>query len=293
LGANLTSQGKGKILILGGSGRIGSMMRESWDIKSPTNVIWQHRKVFEYQEHRPLHSVVSFDPISYSSSIVNKLGKVDTVVCLAGVSSGTQSELCLNTQLAEASLSLAEDLGANRLFYGSSAAVYGYGEALNEFDTLYPVSDYGQSKIDAEKFLNESKSHVSIISMRMANALFADSITGQLRLPPQDNAINLDFFPDGKSLLRSYIDPLSLGHILDMLSVIPIPAFSVLNIASVEAIKADYLLNELRVPWVANHRSHWDGQKITVSTKLLKEMISSYNLPNLWAKSIADWSKIN
>ena len=96
--------------------------------------------------------MVSFDPISYSSSIVNKLGKVDTVVCLAGVSSGTQSELCLNTQLAEASLSLAEDLGAKRLFYGSSAAVYGYGEALNEFDTLYPVSDYGQSKIDAEMF---------------------------------------------------------------------------------------------------------------------------------------------
>ena len=269
------------------------MMRDSWDIKSPTNIIWQNRKVFEHQEDRPLHSLISFDPISYSSSILNKLGKVDTVVCLAGVSSGTQSELSLNTQLAEASLSLAEDLGANRLFYGSSAAVYGYGEALNECDSLHPVSDYGQSKIDAEKFLSKSKSRVSIISMRMANALFADSITGQLRLPPQDNSINLDFFPDGKSLLRSYIDPSSLGHILDMLSVIPIPAFSVLNIASVETIQADYLLNELRVPWVAKRRPHWDGQKITVSTKLLKEMLSNYNLHNLWAKSIADWSKIN
>ena len=288
----ISSQGTGRILVLGGSGRIGSMTREGWDIKSPTNVIWQSRKVFEHKEDRPLHKLISFDPISYSSSILNKLGKVDTVVCLAGVSSGTQSELSLNTQLAEASLSLAEDLGANRLFYGSSAAVYGYGEALNEFDTLNPVSDYGQSKIDAEKFLSESNSHVSIISMRMANALFADSITGRLRLPPQDNVINLDFFPDGKSLLRSYIDPLSLGHILDMLSVIPIPAFSVLNIASVEAIKADYLLNELRVPWVANHRPFWSGQKITISTKLLREMLSNNNLSHLWAKSIADWSKI-
>lgn len=288
----MTSQGKGKILVLGGSGRIGSMMRESWDLKSPTNVIWQYRKVFEYQEHRPLHSVVSFDPISYSSSIVNKLGKVDTVVCLAGVSSGTKSELSLNTQLAKASLSLAEDLGANRLFYGSSAAVYGYGEALSECDTPQPVSDYGQSKIDAEKFLSESKSRVSIISMRMANALFADSITGQLRLPPQDNAIHLDFFPDGKSLLRSYIDPRSLGHIFDMLSVKPIPAYSVLNIASVEAIQTDHLLNELRVPWVANHRPYWGGQKITISTKLLKEMLISSNLPHLWAKFIANWSKL-
>ena len=287
------SQGKGKILVLGGSGRIASMMRESWDFKSSLGVIWQYRKGLDHRQLKPHDSVISFDPLCYTSSIVNKLGKIDTVICLAGISSGTQAELSLNARLAEASLSLAEDLGANRLFYCSSAAVYGQGEALSERDAPSPISDYGQSKLDAEIFLRGSKSQVSIISMRMANALFADSITGQLRLPPQDNSINLDFFPDGKSLRRSYIDSRSLGHIIDLLSVMPMPAFSVLNIASVEAIQMNDLLNELRVPWLTNHRSYWGGQNITLSTKLLRGMLSNSNMHYLWTRSIADWSDIN
>ena len=149
------------------------------------------------------------------------------------------------------------------------------------------------AQLDAERVLSGSKSRVSIISMRMANALFADSITGQLRLPAQDNSINLDFFPDGKSLRRSYIDSCSLGHIIDLLSVTPMPAFSALNIASVEAIQMNDLLNELRVPWVANHRSYWSGQNITLSTKLLRGMLSNSNLHSCWAKSLSDWSDVN
>ena len=287
------SQGKGKILVLGGSGRIASMMRESWNFKSSVGVIWQYRKGFDHRQLRTHDSAIFFEPTSYTSSIVSKLGKIDTVICLAGVSSGTQAELSLNAHLAEVSLGLSEDLGANRLFYCSSAAVYGQGENLTERNAPSPTTDYGQSKLDAERVLSGSKSRVSIISMRMANALFADSITGQLPLPAQDNSINLDFFPDGKSLRRSYIDSFSLGHIIDLLSVIPMPGFSVLNIASVEVIQINDLLNKLRVPWVANHRSHWSGQNITLSTKLLRGMLSNSNLHSSWAKSLSNWIDIN
>jgi nucleoside-diphosphate-sugar epimerase len=269
------------------------MMRESWDFQTSMGVVWQYRKGLDNRQLRAHESAISFEPISYTSSIVRTLGKIDAVICLAGVSSGTQAELSLNVQLAEASLGLAEDLGASRLFYCSSAAVYGRGENLTERNAPGPTTDYGQSKLDAERVLSGSKSRVSIISMRMANALFADSITGQLRLPSKDNSINLDFFPDGKSLRRSYIDACSLGHIIDSLSVIRMPKFSVLNIASVEAIQMNDLLNKLGVPWVANQRSYWSGQNITLSTKLLRGMLSNSNLHFCWAKSISDWGDIS
>ena len=290
---NMIDQIKQRFLILGGSSRIASMMIKSWDIKSSIEVISQYRQtISDIKTHLPFHRQISFDPLNYNSSIVKKLSKIDTVICLAGISSGTKSELFLNTQLAEASLKLSEDIGAKRLFYASSAAIYGYGNSLTEQDTTNPVSNYGQSKLEAERFLEESNSCVSIISMRMGNALFADSITGQLTPPPFENLINLDFFPDGRTLCRSYIDPISLSRIINSLSDLSLKGFNILNIASIEEIEADQLLNKLKVPWIKNNRAKWDGQKITISTRLLHELLINSNLSNCWTKSLYDWSNI-
>ena len=199
---NMIDEIKQRFLIVGGSSRIASMMLKSWDIKSSIEIISQYRPTTkDVNTHIPFHRQIFFDPLNYNSSIVKRLSKIDTVICLAGISYGTKSELSLNTQLAKASLRLSEDIGAKRLFYASSAAVYGYGNSLTEQDVTNPVSNYGHSKLDAERFLEESNSCISIISMRMGNALFADSITGQLKQPPLENLITLDFFPDGRSRL--------------------------------------------------------------------------------------------
>ena len=285
----ISRQDKGKILVLGGSSRIGSLMRESWKLKSTKDVIWHYRNKSAHKRDIFLKNEIYFDLDNYSSAVVNELGNIDTVLCLAGISSGTQSELHLNTELAEAGLKLSEDLNAKRFYYASSIAVYGYGEKLTELDSPKPVSEYGQSKLDAEIFLKQSESQVSVISLRMANALFADSITRQLVLPSQDNLINLDFFPNGKTLCRSYIDSNSLCNILDLLSKVDFPSFSVLNIASIEAMYADHLLKKLKVPWLKNYRSNWEGQKITLSTELLQEVVKGSSFRDLWSKSISSW----
>lgn len=290
---NMIDEIKQRFLIVGGSSRIASMMLKSWDIKSSIEIISQYRPTTkDVNTHIPFHRQIFFDPLNYNSSIVKRLSKIDTVICLAGISYGTKSELSLNTQLAKASLRLSEDIGAKRLFYASSAAVYGYGNSLTEQDVTNPVSNYGHSKLDAERFLEESNSCISIISMRMGNALFADSITGQLKQPPLENLITLDFFPDGRSLSRSYIDSISLSHIINSLSDLSLKGFNILNIASVEQIEADQLLNKLKVPWIKNNRSKWDGQKITISTRLLQELLIKSNLSNYWTKSLYDWSNI-
>ena len=282
-----------KVLIIGSSGRIASMMRCNWDLGLSIEVIWHYRKKEDVQYNLiPNQSEIFFDPMDYDASVVHKLEGVDTVVCLAGISFGTQSELFLNTQLAEASLKLSEDIGAKQLFYASSAAVYGYGNSLTEQDAANPVSDYGQSKLDAERFLEKSNSDVSIISMRMGNALFADSITGQLKPPPLENLIYLDFFPNGRSLCRSYIDSISLSRIINSLSDSTLNGFNILNVASIEEIEADQLLNKLKVPWIKNNRAKWDGQKITISTMLLQELLIKSNLSKDWTKSLHDWSNI-
>ena len=282
-----------KILVLGGSSRIASMIRKSWSPKPMTDVIWQYREKSNQNRNNFLQNEIYFNLMSYPADLSKSTGNIHTVICLAGVSSGTKSELAMNRKLAEAGLNIAEHLGARQFFYASSIAVYGYGQSLMESDVPRPSSHYGQSKLDAENFLREANSFVSIVSMRMANFLFADSITRQLVSPPQNNLINLDFFPNGQSLCRSYIDPCSLTHIFDILVKTKISNYSVINIASAETIKVDSLLNKLSVPWIKNNCSNWDGQKITIDTSLLKEIVGNSNLKNLWNKSISEWKDIN
>ena len=113
----ISRQDKGKILVLGGSSRIGSLMRESWKLKSTKDVIWQYRNKSAQKRDISLNNEISFDLDNYPSAVVNELGNIDTVLCLAGISSGTQSELNLNTELAEAGLKLSEDLNAKRFYY--------------------------------------------------------------------------------------------------------------------------------------------------------------------------------
>ena len=79
---------------------------------------------------------------------------------------------------------------------------------------------------------------------------------------------------------------------LNSLSYSSLNGFNILNVASIEEIEADQLLNKLKVPWIKNNRAKWDGQKITISTRLLQDLLIKSNLSNSWTKSLYDWSDI-
>ena len=280
----------GNILILGGSSKLASLLRANWKTTAFDNAIWQFRKPVNYRRVALGHELLVFDPLAYGSAAIGLLQGVQTVLCFAGETGGSVSDLSINKVIAEASLKLAEDIGAKRLFYISSAAVYGDGQMLTEFDEPNPCNDYGESKLQAEALLSGSDSAVSVTILRLGNVLFGDSITCQLRPGSGLNSVNLDFFPNGKSLTRSYIDSVSLLKVIEKLARND-THYRLLNVASVESVEVESLLTKLGVQITRKDRTYWSSQNITMSTNLLRQFVGADELAECWRRSQVKWSE--
>lgn len=197
---------QGRILILGASGRLGTMLRHYW--KPELQPYWQFRRDLNIPD-----SLV-FDP----STDQPELDGVDVIVGLSGVIKGSSDALQVNSDLAVAAVRLGASLGAKRVFLSSSAAVYGQGGAnLSENGPVRPSSPYGLAKIAMEEqaILEAKTLGVPATVLRIGNVAGADTLLGLRR----SRSVRLDQFADGQGPRRSYIGPRSFADVMTKLIV--------------------------------------------------------------------------
>ena len=194
-----------RVLVLGASGRLGRMLQRQWR-DAWLQPLWQTRRDAGIAEAQV------FDPLGDPAQIARRLGPVDVVIGLAGVTPG-RGDLALNTDLARAACAIGAATGARRVFASSSAAVYGRPESpVAEDAALRPETPYGHAKAEMEATLR-CAAPCPVTVLRIGNVAGADALLDQ-----PGAARCLDRFADGQGPRRAYIGPRAFADVLASLA---------------------------------------------------------------------------
>lgn len=201
------------MLILGASGRVGRLLGAWWRGNPPPG------GAIVLQARAPAPGCV----VWRAGMDEAVLGRPDSVVVLWGVTSGDETALAMNTDLALEGVRLAGRLGASRVLVASSAAVYAPGDGLDEAAPLDPPTPYGRAKLAMERALLADTAGTQdipprICLLRLANVVGADSLFASLAA---GRDIGLDRFASGCGPVRSYLAPGDLARVLETLSACP------------------------------------------------------------------------
>ncbi|MBZ4022581.1 hypothetical protein CKO11_08940 [Rhodobacter sp. TJ_12] len=241
--------GVARLLIVGGSGRLGSMMRRAWPLAGAGVVpIWQARRQSDFAGLGGPDVV--FDPLAAPEAFQAAAQGADAVLMLAAPMPGGAADWAQGTDLALAAVAAA---AGRPVFVASSAAVYGAptGPApFGEDDPPVPVSDYGRAKAAMEAALAD---HPGVTVLRIGNVAGADALLG---FAPEGVPRRLHILSDGIGPRRSYIGPQALVRALARgvrLSVFAeqakLPAR--LNLALPGVVPMEALLRAAGADWVA------------------------------------------
>lgn len=211
-----------RILVLGGTGRLGTLLRRAWsasagsgrglqppDDRAPPSLIWQCRRLAAGRTGDPL-----FDPLADRDAFRDAARGMDAILTLAGVVAGDGAALAANAALALASLEAARAAGVGQVFAISSAAVYGrVAGAAHETSVPRPLSDYGRAKLAMETAAADWVARTgagapSVTCLRIGNVAGADQLLGATR---DAGSRPLDLLADGRGPARSYIGPQALA----------------------------------------------------------------------------------
>lgn len=205
----------GLILVLGASGKLGRILHRRW--RGRDDVLWQARK--------PGPGV---DVVWHTGTAWPGRRSVRAIVALWGVVPGCGA-LSDNTALALAAMTLARDLGAERVLHCSSAAVYAPGRLPRREEEADPSSDYGRAKLAMERAVASWPAPPASCCLRIGNVAGADSLFAALDRP---GPVTLDRFPGGHGPLRSYLGHAALARTLESLLELPVAHLPpVLNLA--------------------------------------------------------------
>lgn len=224
-----------KTLVLGATGRIGMILRKSWDQQA---ICWQTRRP------RAGAGWVVLDPLDESGSLALAADGCAAILCLAGVVPGKAGRMADNVALAEAALRAAAP--GTRVLLASSAAVYGATPGLlREASAPAPLSEYGRAKLAMERRGAElgAARGVAVTSLRIGNVAGLDAILGGWK-----PGFRLDRFADGRTPRRSYIGVATLARVLRDLILAPdLPGL--LNVAAPGALEMGALLKAADLDW--------------------------------------------
>ena len=236
----------GPLVVLGAGGRLGQLLARAW----PDGVTPYRRADLDILD---------------SSRLAAGLRGARAVVCLAGVTPGSDRPMSLNTTLAQLTLDAAASAGCGPVFLMSSAAVYGRQSGLlSETTRPAPLSRYGEAKLHMEQMAT-AHSHPNTV-LRLGNVAGADVILGGWR-----PGFALDVLPDGTTPRRSYIGPRSLARVLTTLSTIN-DAPPLLNIAAPGALAMSDLLDAAGLAWTPRTPDGEVIAKVTLDTRLLSTL---------------------
>lgn len=241
----MASGAAGKVLAVGATGRLGTLLRHAWGRAGQGGILWQSR--------RPTGAGPVFDPLAEPEAYARAAAGATAILSLAGRPGGGAADLAAHAPLALAALRAARQAGVPHVFLASSAAVYGGAEDAREADPVAPVSDYGRAKAAMEaaalRWVAGHPGGPDVTCLRIANVAGADALLGAAVGPgPQ----RLDIFADGRGPRRSYIGPAALAGLLACL-VARVRAGQgvpqLLNVALDGAVAMEALLDADGRPW--------------------------------------------
>ena len=168
---------KGKILITGGAGFIGSvissyLLDNGYELAVVDDLSTGHKEVVD--KRATFHQGSILD----KSFLIKALDGIDTVIHCAAKSLVDESmqnpELYdeINHQGTKVLLDVMEQLGVSKIIFSSTAAVYGdtKTQPISEGSLLTAVNPYGQSKIKCEEEISKRvTSGVAAITFRYFN----------------------------------------------------------------------------------------------------------------------------
>lgn len=246
-GRIMAGDGGGKVLVVGGTGRLGTLLRLAWARQGQRGFVWQRRRG-EGQGPR-------FDPLADPAAYAGAATGAVAVLNLAGRVGDTAEDDAGHAALALAALGAARSAGVAHVFLASSAAVYGRAALARETDAPAPLTGYGRAKAAMEAAVlgraAADPGGPGVTCLRIANVAGADALLGAAPGPgPQ----RLDIFPDGSGPRRSYLGPMALAAILTRLFAEvrqgrPLP--DVLNVALDGAVAMEALLDADGRSWAA------------------------------------------
>lgn len=173
------------------------------------------------------------------------------ILHLAGVTRPGDTPFAANLDLARHLVAAASRIGAARVLFASTVAVYRPGpEPMDEATPPDPQSDYGRSKLAAEEILARGLAPLGIrlTVLRIANVAGADALLGGASARPGQTVV-LDPVPGQPAgPERSYVGPLTLARVLAALAArADLPP--VLNLAQPGALGMADLVAAAGLPW--------------------------------------------
>ena len=234
---------KGKVLITGGAGFIGSVISSylsdnGYELAVVDDLSTGHKEVVDKRATFYQGSILD------KSFLINALDGIDTVIHCAAKSLVDESvknpELYdeVNVQGTKVLLDVMKQLGINKIIFSSTAAVYGdtKTQPISEGSVLTAVNPYGQSKIKCEEEISKGvTSGVSAITFRYFNVagsyknnldrLIFENHKNESHLIPKilnnltngDKEVAVDIYgdkwqtPDG-TCIRDYLHVKDLAH---------------------------------------------------------------------------------
>lgn len=279
-------EGTKRILLVGGTGRVGKLVVCHWREMALERIelIEQHR---DMGQRTGLYWSLQED----RSDILVGRG-IDAIVCLAGITPKPGAELSLNKSLAIAVMRAAFEAGIDRVLLASSSAVYGVGDGtpMSESSPTKPVNKYGKAKLEMERACSLWRDKgLEVCCLRIGNVAGADALLLNVARTARNIPVTIDTFPDGRGPVRSYIGPKSLARVLAILATHDAVLPTVLNIAAPESISMDALAQAAGHPWIARPALPSEQQNITLNTKLLGEFYSFSPAESCVHRMILQW----
>jgi len=278
------------VLITGGTGRIGRVLRQTWPRTGADNLrpIWQARRDV---------------PGSLTWDILNEgcpegvAGGV--VLALAGGVNGTGLDMGLNVALGLAACHAAAAQGARHVFLASSAAVYGVSEPdFDEESVCAPINAYGIAKLRMEREARAWNSAVGadapvLTVLRIGNIAGLDALLGGAR---PGVPVVLDPVNGGQAgPVRSYIGPVTLASVLVRLAGMAAAGTAlpeVLNIAASPPVGMDGLLRAAGIAWHFGPANPAVKARVALDTTRLQELIPLPQTAGQPKAMVAEWHAV-
>lgn len=284
--------GEGRVLVLGSSGRIGTMLRRAWardaeDVrKAGITFTFQTRHIQPEHPDDLLWDVLHAPPPTDA-------GPFECMIVLSGIVPRGGADFTLNTAIGTACVAAAAQMGIPAVLLASTSAVYGTDSdlPLREEDPLRPLHDYGRSKRDMEEVCQAQARAlgVALCSMRIGNVAGADALLINAAALGPDEKLRLDCFKDGGTPLRSYIGPHSLARV--MLSLIAqrteLPA--ALNIAAPDPVTMGALAQAAQAPVDLQPAQGQAHQHVTLACEALAALHPFDPVASQPAEMIRQW----
>lgn len=173
---------KGRILVSGGAGYIGSvlaghLLQEGYKVRVLDNLMYTGKSLLAVWEHPEFEFV--YGDVNNAGLLENALNEIDYVVHLAAIVGDPASKKdiqltrMVNCEASKKLIDQAVKRGNTKLIFASTCSNYGIstpGAWATEDSPLKPLSAYAESKVEIEKYLMESDKSFDYTILRLATA---------------------------------------------------------------------------------------------------------------------------